>query len=71
MFTRVLTILTNFLALFFSVKPAVFDFFLAMLIAAYMGLIYLFVINFTRTMDTFHSIIGGIQHSTNSKSKST
>ncbi|CAF0765035.1 unnamed protein product [Brachionus calyciflorus] len=30
----------------YNVKPAAFDFFLALLVAAYVGLIYLFVINF-------------------------
>lgn len=38
----------------YNVKPAVFDFFLAILIGGYLGLIYLFVLNFGQIFNVFN-----------------
>jgi len=38
----------------YNVKPAVFDFFLAILIGGYLGLIYLFVLNFSQIFNVFN-----------------
>lgn len=50
----------------YSVKPAVFDFFLALLIGGYLGLVYLFVMNFSQIFNVFNNRF--VNASTKSKS---